>query len=183
MAKKELTEFQGYFTLEELEKIKKWEHTDVLNLIQYLHDVWAYADSGGFKKYWIKEHRNSMILIIELHTSGWSGNEDLINALLENKAFKNLWYFRWERGGHHWFKINFYQLGYLNVTEYCKINKLDRRRVSDNKSKYDWIIVSENKRLIKERAGENLSLIKNNVFVTSSAAIKRKTNYGKQNLF
>ena len=42
---------------------------------------------------------------LELHTIGWSGNEAIIEAMMENGL---LWFLTWEksvRGGHHWFEI------------------------------------------------------------------------------
>ncbi len=45
------------------------------------------------------------VIRFEYHTGGWSGNEDVIEALRRNLCF---WPFFWEkstRGGHFYFKI------------------------------------------------------------------------------
>jgi len=43
----------------------------------------------------------------EFHTGGWSGNEDIIKAILSNIYLTNLYmkYEMWKRGGHYYFKI------------------------------------------------------------------------------
>ena len=44
---------------------------------------------------------------IVLHTGGWSGNEEIIQAMKNSKYF--LWGVFWvqsKRGGHYWFEIN-----------------------------------------------------------------------------
>ena len=41
----------------------------------------------------------------ELHTGGWSGNEDLVMALIGNPTFWGLCWQRSERGGHYYFTI------------------------------------------------------------------------------
>lgn len=71
------------------------------NFLDLIKSNWWMADYG-----WI---RNSDYL--ELHTGGWSGNEDLIRAWQENQwgCWENLW-LKSERGGHHWFKIKDYFL-------------------------------------------------------------------------
>jgi hypothetical protein len=42
---------------------------------------------------------------LELHTGGWSGNEDIISALQDNFLFWNLCWEKTTRGGHYHFKI------------------------------------------------------------------------------
>ncbi len=40
-----------------------------------------------------------------LHTGGWSGNEDVIEALRENFLFWSLCWLRSDRGGHFTFQV------------------------------------------------------------------------------
>lgn len=41
----------------------------------------------------------------EYHTGGWSGNEDVIDALCQNFLFWSMFWLRSTRGGHYYFKI------------------------------------------------------------------------------
>ena len=45
---------------------------------------------------------------LSLVTGGWSGNEEVIIALMENAAFWALFWDRSERGGRFWFKKSQY---------------------------------------------------------------------------
>lgn len=74
---------------------------DIEELLSLIENEWEYADLGYFKRC----TNNDGLDILELHTGGWSGNEDIINAM-ERNGF--LWGFLWwksERGGHYWFEV------------------------------------------------------------------------------
>ncbi len=45
------------------------------------------------------------VLHFEYHTGGWSGNEDVIDALRQNWLFWSMFWQKSTRGGHHYFKI------------------------------------------------------------------------------
>lgn len=83
---------------ETLNAIKKFDVTkdDVETLLDVVHDAWNYADDGGFVRNGSK---------LELHTFGWSGNEDIIIALQENLFFFSLYWQKSVRGGHYYFTI------------------------------------------------------------------------------
>jgi hypothetical protein len=89
----------GYPTDEFLEYVKKFEPENIWEFIETLRSGW-WMDDWGFilhRKY--KGYRK-----LELHTGGWSGNEDTINALHESFFFN----FYWRKtyvGGHYYFKI------------------------------------------------------------------------------
>jgi len=85
----------GYPTTEELIEIKKLAEevsgAGVARLVEFLETVWNHDG--------IKKKPKSL----ELHTLGWSGNEDIIGVLSQT-AF---WFVCWqksERGGHFCFK-------------------------------------------------------------------------------
>ena len=81
-----------------LKEIAKWNilNQDTEKLLELIENEWEYADMGGFKK-----EDN----ILELHTFGWSGNEDIISALKSNFGFWSCFWWKSERGGHYWFEI------------------------------------------------------------------------------
>jgi len=79
-----------------LDIIEKWPYSDAEGLLEYVHEIWAYADSG----YWRQKGRRYWI-----STAGWSGNEDIMGALHKNTMF---WMMCWQsskRGGHFVFEI------------------------------------------------------------------------------
>lgn len=81
-----------------LKTIKEWDilKQSVEELLELIENEWEYAEDGGFK-------RKGKIL--ELHTCGWSGNEDIIGALRSNFGFWSCFWWKSERGGHYWFEI------------------------------------------------------------------------------
>ena len=92
-------EQDGYPSEETLKKIKEWNVSkqSATDLIKLIEDNWWGGDSG-FKL------SGRKTLILELHTLGWSGNEDIISALKSN-FFWNLYWQKSIRGGHYYFKI------------------------------------------------------------------------------
>jgi len=101
----------GYPTIEELKKIEKWElvnyPNDIEELVMFVCDcLWHPEDSFKFVKW--NEIRckklNCIHWTLELHTLGWSGNEDIVEALNKN-LFWILFWKKSERGGHFYFDI------------------------------------------------------------------------------
>ena len=133
----------------ELKEIKNWDVKDAHNLIERLRDMWEY------KKYFIEKwgldhiHKKRPVLWLELHTGGWSGNEDIIEALQKHKLFWMMWWCKTERGGHYYFEIDFSQIGFQSVSQFTKENKITRQYVSKAKSKFEWVKISHTKRLIR----------------------------------
>ena len=95
-----------YPTDEQLDRIKQWDTLaiGVKPLVEYVESLW-WAPDWGFKLrdgYIQWDRRRAKKL--ELHTGGWSGNEDIIGAL--RSSF--FWFLYWQkslRGGHYWFTI------------------------------------------------------------------------------
>jgi len=81
----------GYPTDETLERIEQWPPDDAIRLCENVVSIWwPDASYTTWGKRWL-----------QLHTNGWSGNEDLICSLQNNSVF---WLMYWEssrRGGHH----------------------------------------------------------------------------------
>jgi len=92
----------GYPTSEYLEWIKIWHPQEGISLLEFISIIgnnWYFGD-WGFKlhrKY--RDHR-----ILELHTGGWSGNEEIIYTL-ENNFWFWMWWMKSHRGGHYYFEI------------------------------------------------------------------------------
>lgn len=84
----------GYPTQEELTKIATWPLQDIPGLMRYIGSLWFWPD------YWRVRGR-----FVYAHTGGWSGNEDIVEAMMENVVF---WGITWRlslRGGHFKFEI------------------------------------------------------------------------------
>jgi hypothetical protein len=91
---------------DELAKVEKYSYEDgYKGLVEYLLRIWSYGDGAVV----IKEGRSRLfkrrVMKLELHTYGWSGNEDIIISLRKNYMF---WSTSWQksiRGGHYYFDI------------------------------------------------------------------------------
>ena len=89
-----------YPTEVELHDITYWPIKDTAKdcaaLLAYVEDLWAYPeyfDHGNTKGQYL------------VSTGGWSGNEDLIQALEDNKLFWALCWVSSRRGGHYEFRL------------------------------------------------------------------------------
>lgn len=95
----------GYPTPEYLEFIKSYDYKSTITIyemVDILLNNWEYGTSAAFIK-----RRYKKISQIEFHTCGWSGNEQIINAVLENiwlTGFE-LKFTMWKVGGHYYFKL------------------------------------------------------------------------------
>ncbi len=91
---KNLVNEVDYPNEENLNKIKKWE-SDWYGLMEFVGSIWYLAE-WGFKR---KEN------IYYLSTAGWSGNEEIMEALQSNTMFWMCCWYKSRRGGHYVFKI------------------------------------------------------------------------------
>lgn len=85
-----------YPTDEELRKIEEWDFRDPKGLFNFVHEIWQYADEG----FWKEKGKRYRIA-----TAGWSGNEDIIQAMRKNFGF---WAQCWQltaRGGLYVFRL------------------------------------------------------------------------------
>jgi len=87
----------GYPEEEVLKKKREWDIVkDGYNdLIQLIRENWKFEGFG----YFVLKGKN-----LELHTGGWSGNEDIIDALKHN-LFWSVFWMKTERGGHYYFEL------------------------------------------------------------------------------
>jgi hypothetical protein len=92
---------KDYPTNKELKIIEDWDFTkqSVKNFLDFIKKIWNWANVGFYQL------KGKRILRLELHTGGWSGNEDIIVAIQNNELF---WLICWQksvRGGHYYFRI------------------------------------------------------------------------------
>jgi len=83
-----------YPTEDELHKITTWHPKDFVGCMEYILTLWNYADCG----YWKQEGE-----VYYLSTGGWSGNEDIIEALENNYIWWMMYWCQSRRGGHYIF--------------------------------------------------------------------------------
>lgn len=92
----------GYPTNAELKTIKDWDFLTnftggVKDFLPFLKDIWWMSDWG-----YILKGKN--VLRLELHTGGWSGNEEII-GVLRRTMFWTLYWEKSVRGGHYYFMV------------------------------------------------------------------------------
>lgn len=105
----EFLDEDGYPTEFALDKIRTWDYTEGFDkLLEFVGSLWAYRDAG----YWSVEqntpHSRPAHRVEDVYnasTAGWSGNEDIIRALQENRIFWMSCWYQSRRGGHHIFKV------------------------------------------------------------------------------
>lgn len=141
---------EGYPEEEELERIRKWDSQDfpcMLNFVEELHIYKNYIWREVVKD----EIHKQPILKWTFCTGGWSGNESLIYAVLDNFVFKCMWYYSWQRGGKYVFMIDPRNAGYQLVSDYCKEHNVCRQYVSKAKDKFLYYKMTPNKVFVKIR--------------------------------
>ena len=83
-----------------LKQIKNWDilTQGIDGLLNLIEDNTNWADRQIYKT-------GKRVIYYEYHTGGWSGNEDVIDALHHNFLFWSLYWEKTTRGGHYYFKI------------------------------------------------------------------------------
>ena len=84
-----------YPTKQELRTIRDWPLTDPAGIVEYVESIWNH-DYGLFRLKNLK---------LELHTGGWSGNEEIIDAIQRHPTFWMYFWQKTERGGHYYFDL------------------------------------------------------------------------------
>ena len=88
----------GYPTPDELERVATWPHTDPLGWMEYIRLIW-WQEGWGWRQF-----PEGLRARYEVSTGGWSGNEQIIQAMADNQR---LWVLTWQstrRGGHYEFE-------------------------------------------------------------------------------
>ena len=99
-----LLDDDGYPTDEYLKFIEEYtpDKMPIMDFVSILGDNW-YFDDWGFRL----KRKYMGVRKLELHTGGWSGNEDIIGAIKSNIYLTHfsMKYVKWHTGGHFYFEI------------------------------------------------------------------------------
>jgi len=89
----------------DIERILTWDGT-ARELCEFVCALWSYPDRASFlpqtQDMWGEPETGHHIL--SLSTGGWSGNEEIIDALNET-WFAYMFKAKWIHGGHYWYEI------------------------------------------------------------------------------
>jgi hypothetical protein len=94
-----------YPTDEQLEAIRAWNGSDCREWFMLCREAW-WAPEWGWRMVDVEDDFGRTVTRYNLSTGGWSGNEDIIAAMQENRAWA--WAFTWQqsrRGGHYIFDV------------------------------------------------------------------------------
>jgi len=86
----------GYPNDHEIEQIRTWVLPgDLSGLVEFVRQRWRWEYG------WRSSGRN-----LWMSTGGWSGNEEIIGALQENRLFWSMCWVYSRRGGHYRFNLH-----------------------------------------------------------------------------
>lgn len=90
----DLIDKDGYPTKESLLEVARFDSIkDIDGYMDLISSLWSYPD-----RFVLKGDE------LYLSTGGWSGNEDVIQAMRQNFFFF-VAHTEWKRGGHYWFSL------------------------------------------------------------------------------
>jgi len=104
-----------YPTEEQLQTIRDWSPDDLSGWMDFIHGIWAYAEDG----FWAEVDYDREVYVsndiqteqaiehqkeYNISTAGWSGNEEIIEAMMQNYIMWSLYWDQSNRGGHFVFK-------------------------------------------------------------------------------
>jgi len=101
-----LLDHGGYPTKEYIDYI--WMYTsETMSIIDFVETILQEGWNTEYGKFKLSK-KNKNIMELELSTGGWSGNEEIINAILGNIYFTHykMTYVQWNIGGHYCFEIS-----------------------------------------------------------------------------
>lgn len=134
---------EGYPKEAELEPIADWPLHNIFGLIDHIKSIWTY--DNAFVEKWLKGK-----LYLELHTVGWSGNEDIIHELQKNFWFM-YFHSKWYRGGHFYFEISPSTVGFKKVSEFSKKIGISKQAIHKSKEKYEWLDVGNKILMVRHK--------------------------------
>jgi hypothetical protein len=103
----ELMDEDNYPTEQALQKISEWQLPDLdrsmIEFFKYVRSLWVY-DCWQERSYF-NEDRNRWYTEYKISTMGWSGNESVIRAMMNNRLVWSLTWVQSRRGGHYIFEV------------------------------------------------------------------------------
>jgi len=107
----EYVDDDGYPTDEALELLSSWkfDNENVYQFITLLETLWKY---GGFYISIETNEDGKSFKCLNLHTYGWSGNEDIIEYLRGNAMFWSMAWYTSKRGGHYKFDLSRFYMAF-----------------------------------------------------------------------
>lgn len=96
----------GYPTDEELQRIREWPISEnYTEWFDFIRSCWWAADWGWREEDAVDDFSSRPLRKYLISTGGWSGNEEIIDAMGENTL---PWFITWVqsmRGGHYIFEV------------------------------------------------------------------------------
>jgi hypothetical protein len=92
----------GYPEGHELRRIRNYGD-DFHGLMDYVKYLWKYPDR--ITEFHSTCEDGKVYRIVSVSTGGWSGNEDIVDALQKNHSFWMICWHMSKRGGYHEFRI------------------------------------------------------------------------------
>jgi hypothetical protein len=104
-ATKGVPQMADYPTDEELHRIETWPFEDKWGWFGFIEGRWTYRSWGWREEEAMDDLFDRPVHRYYISTGGWSGNEDIIDAMSRNLM---LWMLTWQqsrRGGHYIFEV------------------------------------------------------------------------------
>ena len=96
---------ERYPTEDDLKSISEWDYKSGYGeLGKFVIEIWNYDDYATLSEK-RKDDVEDEYVELRLITGGWSGNESIVNALMDNMMFRMLCWNSSHRGGLHIFHI------------------------------------------------------------------------------
>lgn len=97
----------GYPTDEELTRIREWKPepwNDWRPAFEFIRGCW-WASAWGWHELPMTNEDGEAIIHYAISTGGWSGNEEIIDAMRDNFLLWSLNWINHRRGGHFVFEV------------------------------------------------------------------------------
>lgn len=101
----EYLDTDGYPTDEALDKIRDWDYNDVKGWLNFIKSIWWASEWGWTETTGVNLTFDEPQYEYHISTGGWSGNEEIIDAMRKNYILWNLAWYEHRRGGHYMFAI------------------------------------------------------------------------------
>lgn len=104
LAKGHLLDEDGYPTDDCLRAIEIWDWENSRGWFEFIKTHWHLASWGWHEEDVKDEYFDKTVHQYNISTAGWSGNEDIIRAMMKNNMLWNFCWVQSRRGGHYIFE-------------------------------------------------------------------------------